>query len=114
MTKIMIDIIIFILSFGIWILLSTFLHPVLSWFISINLIGLFIYLMDKGASEKNVGMRIPNQTLYIVAVIGGVFGSLAGLYLFKHKTLNIHFKLHLWFIASLYLLIPLIWIFLQR
>lgn len=57
----------------------------LSYFAAINLIGFALMGIDKYKAKKR-GFRIPEATLFIVAIIGGSIGSLAGMYTFRHKT----------------------------
>ena len=50
----------------------------------INAVGFTFMLVDKRRAQKN-RWRIPEATLMGIAAIGSV-GSLAGMYLFRHKT----------------------------
>ena len=45
---------------------------------------------DKWKAKKN-RWRIPEATLFLAALIGGSIGSMAGMYLFRHKTKHIKF-----------------------
>ena len=47
-------------------------------------------LGDKWKAKKN-RWRLRESTLLIVAALGGSVGSLAGMYLFRHKTLHLKF-----------------------
>ena len=58
----------------------------------INAAGLLLMLVDKWKAKKN-RWRIRESTLLIVAALGGSVGSLAGMYLFRHKTLHLKFTL---------------------
>ena len=49
-------------------------------------------LVDKWKAKKN-RWRIRESTLLIVAALGGSIGSLAGMYLFRHKTQHLKFTL---------------------
>lgn len=49
-------------------------------------------LVDKWKAKKN-RWRVRESTLLIVAVLGGSIGSLAGMYLFRHKTQHLKFTL---------------------
>ena len=51
----------------------------------INAVGFTFMLVDKRRAQKN-RWRIPEATLMGIAAIGGSMGSLAGMYLFRHKT----------------------------
>lgn len=57
----------------------------LSYFIAINFIGFALMGIDKYKAKKRA-FRIPEATLFIVAIIGGSIGSIAGMYAFRHKT----------------------------
>ena len=57
----------------------------LVYFVSVNLIGFAFMGIDKYQATKRA-FRIPEATLFIVAIIGGSIGSLLGMYAFRHKT----------------------------
>ena len=61
---------------------------------TINAAGLLLMLVDKLKSIKNK-WRIPERTLFIVALLGGSLGCMMGMRLFRHKTLKIRFWLGL-------------------
>lgn len=50
-----------------------------------NAIGFFIMLADKRKAIKN-RWRIPEKTLFLIALAGGSVGALAGMHCFRHKT----------------------------
>ena len=52
---------------------------------AVNIIGFLIMGIDKLKARKR-GFRIPEATLFLVALMGGSVGSLLGMYLFRHKT----------------------------
>ena len=56
----------------------------------INIIGFFSMLIDKRRAIKNK-WRIPEKTLFLIAIIGGSVGSIAGMRLFRHKTKHWYF-----------------------
>ena len=58
----------------------------------INAAGFLLMLTDKIKAKKNL-WRIPEATLFGVAAVGGSIGSLAGMYLLRHKTKHFHFIL---------------------
>ena len=57
----------------------------LVYFVSVNLIGFAFMGIDKYKAKKRA-FRIPEDTLFIIAIIGGSIGSLLGMYAFRHKT----------------------------
>lgn len=56
----------------------------------VNLIGFLLMGIDKRKAIKHA-FRIPEATLFIIAIIGGSLGSIAGMYLFRHKTRHWYF-----------------------
>lgn len=60
------------------------------YFIVVNFIGFLIMGIDKRRARKRT-FRIPEATLFLVALLGGTIGSLAGMYTFRHKTLKWYF-----------------------
>ena len=62
----------------------------LEYLIAVNLIGFALMGIDKYKAKKRA-FRIPEATLFIVAVIGGSIGSIIGMYAFRHKTRHWYF-----------------------
>lgn len=62
----------------------------LAYLVIINAVAFILMLVDKIKAKKNL-WRIPEATLFLVAVIGGSIGSLLGMYTFRHKTKHIKF-----------------------
>ena len=60
-----------------------------AYFATINLLAFALMGIDKRKAIKGA-FRIPEATLFIIAIIGGSIGSIAGMYPFRHKTR--HFK----------------------
>lgn len=56
-----------------------------SYFLILNIIGFVMMGIDKRKAIKGA-FRIPEATLFIVALIGGSIGSILGMYTFRHKT----------------------------
>ncbi len=57
---------------------------------AVNLIGFLLMGIDKRKAIKHA-FRIPEATLFTVALIGGSIGSIAGMYFFRHKTRHWYF-----------------------
>lgn len=53
--------------------------------IFVNLLGFYAMYSDKMRAKKRA-FRIPEATLFSIAIIGGSIGSIAGMYTFRHKT----------------------------
>lgn len=64
----------------------------LCYLLIINALSFLLMLVDKWRAKKN-RWRIRESTLLIVAALGGSIGSLAGMYLLRHKTLHLKFTL---------------------
>ena len=62
----------------------------LIWVLAWTLIDFALMGLDKWKA-RNEGWRIPEKTLFLSAVLGGTVGSLAGMYLFRHKTKHLSF-----------------------
>ncbi|MEG0013777.1 MAG: DUF1294 domain-containing protein [Cellulosilyticaceae bacterium] len=57
----------------------------------INLIGLYMMWGDKRKAIKKK-YRIPEKSLFIVALLGGSLGTTLGMNWFRHKTKHWYFK----------------------
>ena len=55
------------------------------YFLLVNLLGFYAMYSDKLRSKKRA-FRIPEATLFAIAIIGGCIGCIAGMYTFRHKT----------------------------
>lgn len=62
----------------------------IAYLIVINIIGLAIMGIDKSRAKRHA-WRIPEKTLFLVSIIGGSIGTLAGMYVFRHKTRHWYF-----------------------
>ena len=62
----------------------------LAYLVIINLAGFASMGIDKKKAEKEK-WRIPEKTLFFIAIIGGSIGSIAGMQVFRHKTKHSRF-----------------------
>lgn len=62
----------------------------ITYVVLINLTGFCLMGIDKRKAVKGA-FRIPEATLFLVALIGGSIGSIAGMYTFRHKTRHFTF-----------------------
>ncbi len=51
----------------------------------INLVTFFVFAIDKRRAIKH-RYRIPEKTLFGLAILGGSIGALLGMYICRHKT----------------------------
>ncbi|MBE6939528.1 MAG: DUF1294 domain-containing protein [Ruminococcaceae bacterium] len=64
------------------------------WLIFWNVAAFVLYGYDKMQAKRD-RRRIPEKTLFLVALVGGSAGALAGMYQFRHKTRHWQFRLGL-------------------
>lgn len=60
------------------------------YFTVLNITGFALMGIDKRRARKHA-FRIPEATLFTVAVIGGSAGTILGMYFFHHKTRHWYF-----------------------
>lgn len=65
---------------------------IIAYFIVINIAGFASMGIDKAKAKKHA-WRIPEATLFAIALLGGSFGSLLGMQHFRHKTKHWYFTI---------------------
>ena len=60
------------------------------WLALVNLIAFTVYGADKRRARKD-RRRVPEKTLFLLAIIGGSLGAFLGMRLFRHKTRHWYF-----------------------
>lgn len=75
--------------------------------ILINLVGFAMMGIDKYKAKKRA-FRIPEATLFSIAMIGGSIGSIIGMYTFHHKTRHHKFTIGMPAILVIQLLLILL------
>ena len=60
--------------------------------IIVNLIAFIAMYLDKRKARYGK-WRIPEQSLLVLALIGGSIGSIIGMYTFRHKTKKLRFSI---------------------
>lgn len=68
------------------------IQNIIIYLVIINLIGFLSMFIDK-KKAKYGRWRIPENTLFLYAILGGTVGSLIGMYTFRHKTQKPKFKI---------------------
>ncbi len=63
---------------------------VVAYFIVINIAGFASMGIDKAKAKKHA-WRVPEATLFAIAILGGSIGSILGMYHFRHKTKHWYF-----------------------
>ena len=75
---------------------------ILVYFVVVNVYS----LVRMGADRNRMlygGCVLPERSLFLVALCGGSIGTLAGMYLFKHKVHKFYFKAMLFLVLTLQL-----------
>ena len=83
------------------------LSLLLIYFAAVNIIGFALMGNDKRRARKNA-FRIPEATLFAIALIGGSLGSILGMRVFHHKTKHWYFKFGMPLILILQILAALL------
>ena len=86
------------------------------WLVLINLVTFLVFGWDKFKAkykEKHEkARRVPEKTLFLLAILGGSIGALLGMKVWRHKTLHKSFRFGIPAILILQILIPLgLWIY---
>ena len=68
------------------------MDPLLVYLLLINALGFLLMLVDKYKAKKKL-WRIPEATLFTVALVGGSLGCLLGMYTVRHKTKHLTFTM---------------------
>ena len=63
---------------------------IIIYLIIVNIVGFAIMGIDKRKAIKR-SFRVPEATLFIIALIGGSLGSIIGMRVFRHKTRHWYF-----------------------
>lgn len=77
---------------------------ILAYILFINLVAFFTMYADKQKAKKKA-WRIPEKVLFLLAAIGGSIGSIAGMYIFRHKTKHSSFTIGMPVILGLQLML---------
>ncbi len=62
----------------------------LVYLVIMNIAGMASMCLDKSRAQRKM-WRIPEKTLFLIALLGGSIGSIAGMYMFRHKTKHWYF-----------------------
>ena len=69
-------------------------YIIIIYLILINITGFAVMGIDKWKARKQA-WRIPEKTLFLISILGGSIGSIAGMYTFHHKTKKLKFTIGL-------------------
>jgi uncharacterized membrane protein YsdA (DUF1294 family) len=85
------------------------LHPLIMLFIATNVTTFAFYGLDKLFAQKRLRTRIPELTLQILALAGGTVGALAGMKMFRHKTVKGSFR-QIFFLIMAFQIVLALWL----
>ena len=66
-------------------------YALAAYLIVVNVIAFTVYGADKRRARKD-RWRVPERTLFLVALLGGSLGALLGMKAFHHKTKHWYFR----------------------
>ncbi len=78
--------------------------------VAVNVVSFIMMGVDKRKAVKRA-FRIPESTLFVLAIIGGSIGSIAGMHLFHHKTRHWYFLYGMPVILALQIILILTLVF---
>lgn len=80
------------------------------WLLLMNLVTFFVFGFDKFKAKyketHESARRVPEKTLFLLAILGGSVGALLGMKAWRHKTLHKTFTIGIPLILILQILIP--------
>ena len=80
------------------------------WLAAINLVTFSVFGLDKlkakRKEKRETIRRIPERTLFLLAILGGSVGALLGMKVWHHKTLHQSFRFGIPAILILQIMIP--------
>ena len=79
---------------------------VLLYLLIITLVTFFVFGWDKLCAKRDK-RRVPEGTLFLLALLGGSIGALLGMRVFHHKTLHKSFTIGIPLILILQVIVPL-------
>ena len=86
---------------------GTWLYVLAGYLAVINAITFAVYGADKRRARKD-RWRVPERTLFLLAVLGGSLGALLGMHVFHHKTKHWYFRLFIPLILLLQIAVPVV------
>ncbi len=78
--------------------------------VAVNVVSFIVMGVDKRKAIKRA-WRIPESTLFVLAIIGGSLGSIIGMHLFHHKTRHWYFLYGMPVILALQIILILALVF---
>ncbi len=73
-------------------------------YMTMSVIGFIFMGMDKRRAKRKE-WRIPESTLFLIAILGGGLGSTIGMFAFRHKTKHWYFRIFFPLFATIQILL---------
>ncbi len=66
--------------------------PLLVYLTAVNALAFAVFGWDKARSKVRGARRVPEKTLFLLALLGGSVGAVLGMRVWRHKTRHWYFK----------------------
>lgn len=66
--------------------------PLLIYLAAVNVLAFAVYGWDKARSKVRGARRVPEKTLFLLALLGGSVGAILGMRVWHHKTCHWYFR----------------------
>ncbi|MBP5372221.1 MAG: DUF1294 domain-containing protein [Bacteroidales bacterium] len=88
--------------------METNISTIILYLLAINIAAFIAFGIDKYKAKRDK-WRIPESTLLTMAVLGGSIGALAGMKIWRHKTLHNKFRIGIPVILALQIIVIIWW-----
>ena len=88
--------------------METNTSTIILYLLAINIAAFIAFGIDKYKAKRDK-WRIPESTLLTIAVLGGSIGALAGMKIWRHKTLHNKFRIGIPVILVLQIIVIIWW-----
>ena len=88
--------------------METNISTIILYVLAINIVAFIAFGIDKYKAKRDK-WRIPESTLLTMAVLGGSIGALAGMKIWRHKTLHNKFRIGIPVILALQIIVIIWW-----
>ena len=83
------------------------LWVLLGYLVLVNVIAFTVFGADKAKARKQK-WRVPEKTLFALALLGGSLGAFLGMHVFHHKTKHWYFRVFIPLILLVQIAIPVV------